>query len=77
MFEISIMMPDRKLFNIAIPTVPIINIGPLTEQNDSIFFASLLVICLFSNFVQINLAPIGYPDKVAKKKVEKLPRGVL
>jgi hypothetical protein len=45
-FEIRIIIPETKLLNNATPTVPIINIGPLIEQKESILTESSLFICL-------------------------------
>lgn len=54
--------PTFILLNSAIPTVPIINMGPETEQNASIFFADISSILPDFLASQISFAPTGYPD---------------
>ena len=75
--QINIIMPVFVLEKIPIPTVPNMNIGPLTEQKDSIFFAWLESIFLSWNMFEISFAPIGYPDKADKKYVLKASVGQL
>ncbi|MBR1988508.1 MAG: hypothetical protein IKA36_05680 [Clostridia bacterium] len=53
------------------------NIGPLTEQNDSIFSACLLSIAPILKNSVTSLAPTGYPERIDKKYMVLEPEFVL
>ncbi len=76
-FAINIITPALNDFRKAIPTVPIINIGPLIDVKESSLLASFLSIRFDSYSEQMSFAPIGYPDNTDKKNVIKLGEFVL
>ena len=72
MLENRMMMPAEYEHKKPIPTEPIINMGPLTEQNAIIVLALLEDNCLALHCSRISFVPMGYPDRQDNKKV-KMP----